>query len=63
MSGRKNKLAQQADVPIDASGTADHFATTDDTDLLLVTTCTAQALTSGGTVTVNAVKHEIQTAT
>lgn len=50
-SGRKLTVAQQADVPIDASGTATHVAICDGTNLLYVTTCTSQSLTSGNTVT------------
>jgi hypothetical protein len=50
-SGRKLTIAQQADVPIDSSGTATHVAICDGTNLLYVTTCTSQSLTSGNTVT------------
>lgn len=53
-SGRKVTVAQQADITIDASGTATHVCLDDGTTLLLVTTCASQALTSGGTVTVPA---------
>lgn len=53
-NGRKLTVAQQATVPIDSSGTAAHIALDDGTTLLFVTTCTSQALTSGGTVTVPA---------
>ena len=58
-SGRKVTVTQQADVPIDASGTATHVSLDDGTDLVYVTTCTSQALTSGGTVTVPAWKIEV----
>jgi hypothetical protein len=58
-SGRKLTVAQQADVLIDASGTATHVTYDDGTTLLGVTTCTSQALTSGGTVTVPAHDFEI----
>lgn len=58
-SGRKLTVAQQADVPIDASGTATHVALDDGSTLLYVTTCTSQALTSGGTVTVPAWDIEV----
>lgn len=53
-SGRKLVIAQQADVPVDTSGTALHVALldVDNTTLLAVTTCTSQALTSGNTVTI-----------
>jgi len=54
VSGRKLTVAQQAAVPIDTSGTATHIAYDDGAALLGVTTCTSQALTAGGTVTVPA---------
>lgn len=55
-SGRKVTIAQQANIPIDSSGTATHIAVSvsGSSTLLYVTTCTSQALTSGGTVTVPA---------
>lgn len=54
VSGRKVNIAQQASIPIDSSGTATHIAITDaaNTTLKQVTTCTSQALTAGGTVTI-----------
>ncbi len=52
VSGRKTTVAQQASVPIDTTGTATHVAISSATALLYVTTCTSQALTAGGTVTV-----------
>jgi len=58
-SGRKLTVAQQASIPIDSSGTATHISLDDGTNLLYVTTCTSQALTSGGTVTVPAWDIEI----
>lgn len=62
-NGRKLTLAQQADIDIDASGTATHVAWCDGTDLLGVTTCTSQALTAGGTVTVPTFDYEISDPT
>lgn len=62
-SGRKVTIAQQADVPIDATGTATHVAYDDGATLQGVTTCASQALTSGGTVTVPAHDLEFQDAT
>ena len=63
-SGRKNTLPAQTGLTIDVSGTALHVAVTNGTDtLLLVTTCTSQALTSGGTVDIGAFDHEISDAT
>jgi len=49
-SGRKVTVAAKSAVPIDTSGDATHIALCDSTNLLYVTTCTTQALTSGGTV-------------
>src|SRR3990170_1288181 len=49
-NGRKVRIAAKSAVPIDTTGTATHIALCDATRLLLVTTCTSQALTSGGTV-------------
>lgn len=57
-NGRKTRLAQQSAIPIDASGTATHISIDDGAVLLAVTTCTSQALTSGGTVTVPAFDFE-----
>lgn len=51
-SGRKLTVAEQANVPVDTTGTATHIAISDGTNLLYVTTCTSQALTAGNTVTV-----------
>jgi len=59
-SGRKITVNQQADIDIDASGTATHVALTNGVDtLLLVTTCTDQVLTMGNTVTTPAFDDEI----
>jgi hypothetical protein len=58
-SGRKVTVAQQSAVPIDATGTATHIAYDDGSTLRYVTTCTSQALTSGGTVTIPAHDFEI----
>ena len=58
-SGRKLTLAQQADIPIDVTGTATHISFDDGTTLLFVTTCTSQALTDTGTVTIPAFDLEV----
>lgn len=60
-SGRKNTLAAKNTVAIDATGTGDHvaIANSGDTSLKRVTTCSPQALTSGGTVDIGSHKHEI----
>ena len=49
-SGRKVTVAAKSSVTVDTSGTATHIALCDGTNLLYVTTCTSQALTSGNTV-------------
>lgn len=60
-NGRKTTVAQQASVPVDATGTATHIALLDVTNskLLYVTTCTSQGLTSGNSVTVPAWDVEV----
>jgi hypothetical protein len=60
-SGRKLTVNQAATITVDATGTASHVAIADATasKLLYVTTCSAQALTSGNTVTVPAWDIEI----
>jgi len=63
-SGRKITCAQQDDLSITASGSATRIAhsVSGSTTLIWTSTCTSQALTSGGTVTVPAHKHEIADA-
>jgi hypothetical protein len=60
-SGRKITIAAKSAVAIDHSGTATHIALckVGDTTLRYVTTCTSQALTSGGTVDLPAFKINI----
>ena len=60
-SGRKLTVLQQANIDIDTSGTANHVALciSGTSTLVYVTTCTSQALTAGGTVTVPAWDIEI----
>ncbi len=52
VSGRKVDVAAKSDVPVVASGTADHVVLVNAASetLVYVTTCPAQALVSGGTV-------------
>lgn len=60
VSGRKNTLDAQTGISITTSGTATHVVISNNTDTMyLVTTCTSQVLTSGGTVDTNAFAHEI----
>lgn len=58
-SGRKTTITAPVDSDIDSTGTATHIAITNGTTLLAVTTCTSQALTSGGTVTIAAFDIEL----
>jgi len=51
VSGRKLSVLQQAAITIDTTGTATHIVLDDGVDIY-VTTCTSQALTAAGTVTV-----------
>jgi hypothetical protein len=57
-SGRKVTVASKSGVTVDASGTSNHVALCDATNLLFVTTHTAQALTSGNTATIGSWKVE-----
>ena len=50
-SGRKVTIAQQENIDVDSTDTATHIAVCDGTNLLYVTTCTPQLLTSGNKVT------------
>lgn len=58
-SGRKVTVAQQSTVDIDDSGTATHVVIASADTLLYVTTCTSQALTDTGTVTIPAWDIEV----
>ena len=62
-SGRKLAVDEEADISITASDNATHVVLASATVLLYVTTCTSQALTSGGTVTVPTWDIEIADAT
>ena len=59
VSGRKLTVNAQNGVSVTNSGTATHVALCDGTNLLYVTTCTSQELTSGNTVNFPAWKIEI----
>lgn len=63
VSGRKNTTPAQTGLSITSDGTADHVVEHDGSAIKKVTTCTAQALTSGGTVDIPAYDHEIQDPT
>ncbi len=61
ISGRKVTVAARAGLPVIAAGTADHVALLDaaTSRLLYVTTCPAQALVAGGTVSIASWSIEI----
>ena len=61
-SGRKSTVAQKSTISITNTGSATHVAIDDGTDYI-VTTCTTQALTAGGTVTIPTWKREISDPT
>ncbi len=60
---RKTNVVAATAIAITATGTANHISYDDGTTLLSVTTCTAQALTSGGTVTIPTHKFEFGSPT
>lgn len=64
VSGRKVTVAAQNGVTIGTSGTATHvaLASTGDTTLRYVTTCTSQAITAGNLLNVPAWRVEIAAA-
>lgn len=62
VSGRKLAVNELTDESITSSGTATHIVLASATVLLYVTTCTSQALSSGGTVTVPTWDIEIEDA-
>lgn len=51
-NGRKLTVAQKSNIPVTATGSATHVCLVDSSDLLYVTTVTAQTLTNGNTVTI-----------
>jgi len=62
---RKTTIDQEASIPVDVSGDAQHVALckSGDSSLHYVTTCTLQALTAGNTVTIPAWDIELGTVT
>lgn len=63
VSGRKVTVAMRSGLPVLANGTADHIALLDvaGSRLLYVTTCPAQALVTGGQVSIASWAIEIAT--
>jgi hypothetical protein len=62
-SGRKFTTAAKNAVAVTGSGNAEQVVLIDGTNVLDMTTCTLQALTSGNTVNIPAWTHEIGDAT
>lgn len=60
VSGRKITVDQKTGVTVDATGTGNHIALCNGTTLLYVTTCTAQAVTLGNTMTFNSFDIEFE---
>jgi len=58
-SGRKVTVAGKAGVSVTADGTVNHAVLVTGSELLLVTEITAQAVTSGNTITSNAFDYEL----
>lgn len=59
-NGRKVAVAQQTGVTVTATGSANHIALCDATNLLYVTTCTSQVLSAtGNTITIGTWDVEI----
>lgn len=58
-NGRKVTVAAQNSLTADANGTVTHVALSDATNLIYVTTCTSQAVTSGNTVNIGAWDVEV----
>lgn len=65
VSGRKVTFAAKAGINITANGTADHIVACNSaaSTVDVITTCTSQALNTGGTVDVPAWKYEINNPT
>jgi hypothetical protein len=59
-SGRKVTVAAKSGLSVGDTGTGDHVALVDATDLNYVTTAAAQAVTAGGTVNIDSWKAEIE---
>jgi hypothetical protein len=62
-NGRKVTVGAQNSVSVDSNGSAQHVAIVDGTRLLLVTTCTKQALTAGNKVNIPAFTDTISDPT
>jgi hypothetical protein len=63
VSGRKATISAKTGIAVTNTGTGTHVAIVDATNLLFVTTCTSQAVSSGGTVDIGTWKDEIAAPT
>lgn len=59
VSGRKMTISAKTGVSVTNTGTGNHVAICDASNLLFVTTVTAQAVSAGGTVDIGSWKNEI----
>lgn len=63
-SGRQTTCPSQTGLTVDTSGTANHVAISNGSNLLQsVTTCSSQAVTSGGTLDTSSFVHTVTNAT
>lgn len=60
VSGRKLTVTAQSSVTVDTSGTGNHLALCDGSDLLYVTTCSPVALTAAATEDIDAFDIELR---
>ena len=58
-SGRKMTVSAKNGVPVTNTGTGQHVAICDATNLLMVTTTGSQAVSAGGTVDIGSWKNEV----
>lgn len=58
-SGRKMTVSAKNGIAVTNSGTGQHVAICDATNLLMVTTCTSQAVSAGGTCDTGSWKNEV----
>lgn len=59
VSGRKMTISAKTGISVTNSGTGQHVAICNETELLFVTTTTSQAVSAGGTVDIRSWKDEI----
>lgn len=63
VSGRKMTISAKAGVAVTNSGIGNHIAICNATELVEVTTCSAQAVSAAGTVDIGSWKHETAAVT